>query len=91
MKNAIQRDESGKSMYVVLWPWKPQAQKNLALNRALCESRLRYIVRRMMPEEYRAYDNQLKTLLEKGHIELLANGCVPQTYYLPHRRVAKFD
>jgi len=38
VKNAIQRNESGK--YVVSWPWKPQARKHLALNKALCETRL---------------------------------------------------
>ena len=33
VKNAIQRDESGKD--VVSWPWKPQARKNLHLTRPL--------------------------------------------------------
>ena len=88
VKNAMQRDESGK--YVVSWPWKPQARKNLALNKALCETRLRRMVRKMTPEEYTAYDNQLKTLLKEGHIELLPNDCVPRTY-LPHRGVVKLD
>ena len=88
VKNTIQRDESGK--YVVSWPWKPQARKNLALNKALSETRLRRMVRRMTPEEYTAYDNQLKTLLEEGHIELLPGDCIPQSY-LPHRGVVKMD
>lgn len=80
VKNAIQCDKSGK--YIVSWPWKPQAQKNLALNKALCETRLCRKVRKMMPEEYTAYDNQFKTLLKEGHIELLPNDCVPQTFLL---------
>ena len=75
VKNAIQRDESGK--YVVSWPWKPQ-------------SRLRRMVRSMTHEEYTAYDHQLKSLLEEGHIELLPKDCVPQSY-LPHRGVVKMD
>ena len=44
----------------------------------------------MTPEEYTAYDNQLKTLLKEGHIKLLPNDCIPQTY-LPHRGVVKLD
>ena len=88
VKNAIQLDESGK--YVVSWPWKPQTRKNLALNKVLSETRLRRMVRRMTPEEYTAYDNQLKTLLEEGHIELLPEDCIPQSY-LPHRGVVKMD
>ncbi|XP_078355162.1 uncharacterized protein LOC144639738 [Oculina patagonica] len=88
VKNAIQRDESGK--YVVSWPWKPQARKHLALNKALCETRLRRMVRKLTPEEYTAYDTQLKTLLEEGHIELLPEACIPQSY-LPHRGVVKPD
>ena len=44
----------------------------------------------MTPEEYTAYDNQSKTLLKEGHIELLPNDCIPQTY-LPHRGVVKLD
>ena len=47
VKNAVQRDESGK--YVVSWPWKPQARKNLALNKALCETRLRVPFLSTMP------------------------------------------
>ena len=85
VKNAIQRDKSGK--YIVSWPWKPQARKNLALNKALCETRLRRMVRKMTPGEYTAYDNQLKTLLKEGHIELLPSDCIP----LPHRGVVKLD
>ena len=88
VKNAVQRDESGK--YVVSWPWKPQARKNLALNKALRETRLRRMVKKMTPEEYTAYDNQLKTLLKEGHIEPLPNDCIPQSY-LPHRGVVKLD
>ena len=88
VKNAIQRDESGK--YVVSWPWKPQVRKNLALNKTLSETRLRRMVRRMTHEEYTAYDHQLKSLLEEGHIELLPKDCVPQSY-LPHRGVVKLD
>ena len=88
VKNAVQHEESGK--YVVSWPWKPQARKNLALNEALCETRLRRMVKKMTPEEYTAYDNQLKTLLKEGHIEPLPNDCVPQSY-LPHRGVVKLD
>ena len=88
MKNAIQRHESGK--YVESWPWKPQARKNLALNKALCETRLRRMVGKMTPEECTAYDNQLKPLLKEGHIELLSNDYVPRTY-LPHRGVVKLD
>lgn len=81
VKNAIHRDESGK--YVVSWPWKPQARKHLALNMALCETRLLRMVRKLTPEEYTAYGIQLKTLLEEGHIELLQEACIPQSY-LPH-------
>ena len=87
VKNAIQRNESGK--YVVSWPWKPQARKHLALNKALCETRLRRMVRKLMTEEYTAYDIQL-TLLKEGHIELLPEACIPQSY-LPHRGVVKLD
>ena len=88
VKNAIQRDESGK--YVVSWPWKPQARKNLALNKTLSETRLRRMVRRMTHEEYTAYDHQLKSLLEEGHIDCLPKDCVPQIYF-PHRGVVKMD
>ena len=88
VKNAVQRDESGK--FVVSWPWKPQARKNLALNKTLSETRLRLMVKRMTHEEYTAYDHQLKSLLEEGHIELLPKDCVPQSY-LPHRGVVKMD
>ena len=73
MNNAIQRHESGK--YVESWHWKPQARKNLALNKPLCETRLRRMVGKMTPEEYTAYDNQFKPLLKEGHIELLSNDC----------------
>ena len=75
VKNAIQRDKSGK--YVVSLPWKPQALKKLALNKALCETRLRRKVRKITPEEYTTYDNQLKTLLKEGHIELLPTIAFP--------------
>ena len=88
VKNAIQRDELGK--YVVSWPWKPQALKNLALNKTLSEKRLRRMVRRMTKEKYTAYDRQLKSLLEEGHIELLPKDYVPQSY-LPHRGVVMMD
>ena len=88
VKNTIQRDESGK--YVVSWPWKPQARKNLALNKTLSETRLRRMVRRMTHEEYTAYDLQLKSLLKEGHIELMPKDCIPQSY-LPHRGVVKMD
>ena len=88
VKNAIQRDESGK--FIVSWPWKPQALKNVALNKALCETRLRCMVRRMTPGEYTAYDNQVRTLLEEGHIDLLPKDCVPRTY-LTDRGVVKLD
>lgn len=88
VKNAIQRDESGK--YVVSWPWKPQARKNVVLNKTLGETRLRRMVRRMTHEEYTAYNHQLKSLLEEGHIELLPKDCVPQSY-LSHRGVVKMD
>ena len=37
-----------------------------------------------------AYDNQLKILLQKGHIELLPRDCIPESY-LPHRGVVKLD
>ena len=49
VKNTIQRDESGR--YVVSWPRKPQARKNLALNKALSEKRHRRMVRRRTPDE----------------------------------------
>ena len=88
VKNTIERDGSGK--YVVSWPWKPQARKNLALNKAISETRLCRMVRRMTPEEYTAYDNQLKILLEERHIKLLPDDCIPQSY-LPHRGVVKMD
>ena len=88
VKNAIQRDESGK--YVVSWPWKPQARKNLALNKTLSETRLRRMVRRMTHEEYTAYDHQLKSLFKEGHIELLPEDCIPLSY-LPHRDVVRMD
>jgi len=39
--------------------------------------------RELMPEEYTAYGIQLKALLEEGHIELLPEACIPQSY-LPH-------
>ena len=48
------------------------------------------MVRRMTPEEYTAYDNQLKILLQEGHIELLPRDCIPESY-LPHRGVVKLD
>ena len=88
LKNTIKRNESGK--FVVLWPWKPQARKNLALNKVISETRLRRMVRRMTPKEYKAYDNQLKILLQEGHIELLPRDCIPESY-LPHRGVVKLD
>ena len=88
VKNAIQRDEFGK--YVVSWPWKPRVRKKLALNKALCKTQLRRMVRTVTPEEYTAYDNQLETLLKEGHIGLLPNDCVPRTC-LPHRGVVKLD
>ena len=88
VKNTIECDGSGK--YAVSWPWKPQAWKNLALNKAISETRLRRMVRRMTPEEYTVYDNQLKILLEEDHIELLPNDCIPQSY-LPHQGIVKMD
>jgi len=48
------------------------------------------MVRKLTPEEYTAYDIQLKTLLEEGHIELLPEACIPQSY-LPHRGVVRLD
>ena len=72
------------------WPWKPQALKNLALNKTLSETRLRRMVRRMTKEKYTAYDRQLKSVLEEGHVELLPKDCVPQSY-LPHRGVIMMD
>ena len=86
--HAIQRDESGK--YVVSWPCKPPARKHLALNKALCETRLRRMVRKLMPEEYTVYDIQLKTLLKEGHRSLLSEAYIPQSY-LPHQGVVKLD
>ena len=88
VKNTIERNESGT--FVVSWPWKPQARKNLALNKVVSETRLRRMVRRMTPVEYTAYDNQLKILLQEGHIELLPRECIPESY-LPHRGVVKLD
>ena len=90
VKNAIQCDKYGKYTLVVSWPWKPQAPKNLALNKASCETRLCRMVRKMMPEEYTAYDNQLKTLLKEGHIKLLPNDCFPKTYLL-HQGVVELN
>ena len=78
VKNTIKRNESGK--FVASWPWKPQARKNLALNKVISETRLRRMVRRMTPEEYTAYDNQLKILLQEGHIEPLPRDCIPESY-----------
>ena len=60
---------------VVSWPWKPQARKNLALNLVISETRLRQMVKRMTPKEYAAYDNQLKILLQEGHVEHLPRKC----------------
>ena len=88
VKNTIQRDESGR--YVVSWPRKPQARKNLALNKALSETRHRPMVRRRTSDEYTAYDSQLKTFLEEGHIELVPKDCIPGAY-LPHQGVVKMD
>ena len=65
VKNTIKRNESGK--FVVSWPWKAQARKNLALNKVISETSLRRMVKRMTPEEYPVYDNQ--TILQEGHIE----------------------
>ena len=67
VKNTIKRNETGK--FVVSWPWKPQGRKNVALNKVISETRLRRMVKRMTSEEYAAYDNQLKILLQEGHIE----------------------
>ena len=78
VKNTIKRNETGK--FVVSWPWKPQAQNNLALNKVISETRLRRMVKRMTPEEYTAYDNQLKILLQEGHMELLPRDCIPESY-----------
>ena len=64
VKNTMKRNETGK--FVVSWPWKPQARKNLALKKVISETRLRRMVKRMTPEEY---DNHLKILQEEGHIE----------------------
>ena len=47
------------------------------------------MVMKMTSEEYTECDNQLKTLLEEGHMELLPNDCVLRTY-LPHL-VVKLD
>ena len=76
VKNAIQRDKSDK--YVVSWPGKPPARKNLALDKTLCETKLRQMARRITHEEHTAYDHQLKSLLKEGHIELLPRDCIPQ-------------
>ena len=52
--------------------------------------KLRRMVKRMTPEEYAAYDNQLKILLQEGHNEQLPRNCIPESY-LPHQGVAKLD
>ena len=52
--------------------------------------KLRRMVKRMTPEEYAAYDNQLKILLQEGHNEQLQRNCIPESY-LPHQGVAKLD
>jgi len=44
----------------------------------------------MTPEEYAAYDNQLRILLQEGHIEQLPRNCIPESY-LPHRGVVKLN
>ena len=41
-------------------------------------SRLRRMVKRKTPEEYVAYDNQLKILLQEDDIEQLPRNCIPQ-------------
>ena len=86
VKNTIKRNENGK--FVVSWPWKAQARKNLALNKVISETSLRRMVKRMTPEEYPAYENQ--TLLQEGHIEQLPRNCIPESY-LPRRSVVKLD
>ena len=87
-KNTIKRNETGK--FVVSWPWKPKARKNVALNKVISETRLSGMMKRMTPEEYAAYDNQLKNLVQEGHIEQLPRNCIPESY-LPHRGVVKLD
>ena len=69
VKTTIKRNDTGK--FVVSWPWKPQARKNLALNLVISETRLRRMVKRMTPKEYAAYDN----LLQEGHVEHLPRKC----------------
>ena len=88
VKNTIKRNETGK--FIVSWPWKPQERKNVALNKVIIETRLRRMVKRMTPEEYAAYDNHLKILLQEGHIEKLPRNCIPESY-LPHRGVVKLN
>ena len=72
------------------WPWKPQARKYLALNRTLSVTRLHRMVKRLTAEEYTAYDQPLKALLEEVHTELLPEDCIPHSY-LSHRGIRKLD